>query len=139
MDPETWGPCAWDFIHSIALNYPEDPTVIDRIAVKNFFLSLHPVLPCTECSDNFGKKLMYVDWDVVLRNKKSLFSWTVDIHNDVNRENGKPQVSYADAVRKYITNDSYIKKMAMKALRVSNNVLKVSVVVYLAYFLYMKK
>ena len=30
MEPEIWGPHAWQFLHSITLSYPDNPTFEDK-------------------------------------------------------------------------------------------------------------
>ena len=30
MEPEIWGPHAWQFLHSITLSYPDNPTLEDK-------------------------------------------------------------------------------------------------------------
>jgi hypothetical protein len=34
-----------------------------------------------------------------MNNREELFRWTVDIHNSVNRDNGKMEISYEEAER----------------------------------------
>jgi hypothetical protein len=96
--PLIWGKEAWRFIHFVALSYPEAPTEEDKINYYKFFESLQKVLPCPTCAYNFEKKMK--EYPPNLENKKSLFRWTVDVHNSVNKENGKEIVSYEDAEKK---------------------------------------
>ena len=37
MEPEIWGPNAWTFLHTITLNYPENPSEDDKQNHKDFF------------------------------------------------------------------------------------------------------
>jgi hypothetical protein len=96
--PLIWGKEGWHFIHFVALAYPEYPTEEDKINYSKFFESLKDVLPCPTCSYNYEKKIK--EHPPALENKKSLFRWTVDVHNSVNKENGKEIVSYEDAEKK---------------------------------------
>ena len=37
MNPKIWGPHAWIFLHSITLNYPENPTPeLKKNNIKDF-------------------------------------------------------------------------------------------------------
>jgi len=36
MRADIWGPHAWIFLHSISLEYPDNPTNIDKNNMKNF-------------------------------------------------------------------------------------------------------
>jgi len=97
MKPKVWGPKAWFFIHAIALNYPKNPTFQQKREYSNFFKSLKHVLPCDACAKNYGINIDKYPIDNYLDTTEKLFNWTVDLHNMVNYETGKPQVSYLDA------------------------------------------
>ena len=70
MNPKIWGPHAWFLIHSICLNYPENPTEVDKKNYKNFFLELSNVLPCEECQNHFKKNMKKYNIDTHLNTKK---------------------------------------------------------------------
>ena len=90
MKPEVWGPHAWIFLHSITLEYPNNPTNEDKLNIKNFFNSVGLVLPCQKCRLNFNSHLKkYPLTDKVLESKSSLVKWMIDIHNCVNVMNNK--------------------------------------------------
>jgi hypothetical protein len=110
-NPKIWGPEAWHFIHFVALNYPVNPTEIDKKRYSRFFNSLQHTLPCEGCAYNYAEKIKKTP--PRLESRKSLFEWTVDMHNEVNISNGKPKVSYDDALAKI--ND----KREMKVLKES--------------------
>lgn len=97
MKPKIWGPKAWFFIHAIALNYPKNPTFQQKREYSNFFKSLKYVLPCDACAKNYGINIDKYPIDNYLDTTETLFNWTVDLHNMVNYETGKPQISYIDA------------------------------------------
>lgn len=102
MNPKIWGPYAWFFIHSIALNYPNNPTFKNRIDYSNFFKSLSNVLPCQRCAINYSNNIKNHPIDNHLDNSQQLFNWTVDIHNMVNSETGKQIISYEEAYNLHI-------------------------------------
>jgi len=97
-NPKVWGPEAWRFIHFVALNYPIKPTQEDKKRYNNFFHSLQHTLPCEGCAYNYSEKIK--KHPPRLESRKSLFEWTVDIHNQVNESNGKKQFSYDQALEK---------------------------------------
>jgi hypothetical protein len=102
MNPKIWGPDAWSFIHSVALNYPKNPTSEDREHYYGFYNNLKYILPCPICADNYGKHINDLQLtDAVLSSRKSLFNWTVDLHNKVNRMKGRSEYSYDRAIEKY--------------------------------------
>ena len=73
MKPEIWGPCAWIFLHSITLNYPNIPDIKEKNNMKNFIYSLAEILPCIKCKNNFKSHLQrYPLDDNILNSRKNL-------------------------------------------------------------------
>jgi hypothetical protein len=108
LGPATWGPFGWKFIHFITLGYPVNPNNEQKQNYKFFFLSLGNVLPCSVCSNNYKKNLLELPLtDDILNERDKLIKWAIDIHNMVNKETGKPEMSYEDAI-KNMTNTTII-------------------------------
>lgn len=89
MDPSIWGPHAWHFLHVITLNYPNNPTIQQKKNYKMFFYNLINILPCSYCSHNYISHLNQLPIDPFLKNKKSLVSWLIQIHNLTNKHLNK--------------------------------------------------
>jgi len=99
IGPDQWGVHGWKFIHHIALGYPNTPSDNDKNNYKNFFNLLGNVLPCGLCSNHYNEHLLiYPLTDEVLSNKMNLINWTIDMHNEVNKQNGKKIYSYDEAL-----------------------------------------
>jgi len=107
-NPKAWGPEGWHFIHFIAMNYPITPTEDDKQKFNTFFQSLQYTLPCEGCAYNFGEKLKKSP--PRLESRKSLFEWTVDMHNEVNVSTGKQKINYDQAIDE-INKKPYIKTL----------------------------
>ena len=108
--PDTWGPHGWKFIHYITLGYPNNPTKSDKIKYKNFFLSLTTVIPCILCRINYEKHLEeYPINNDVLKNKETLITWGIKMHNLVNIENNKKEVSTKQGIKMIKKNDDTCK------------------------------
>ena len=108
--PDTWGPHGWKFIHYITLGYPNNPTKSDKIKYKNFFLSLTTVIPCILCRINYEKHLTeYPINNDVLKNKETLITWGIKMHNLVNIENNKKEVSTKQGIKMIKKNDDTCK------------------------------
>jgi hypothetical protein len=101
IGPDVWGKYIWTSIHVIALAYPETPTEADKVDYKEFFSKLGPVLPCQKCSSNYIKHNHDIPIDFYLYNRDNLFRWTVELHNIVNKECGKPEWDYVKAYNFY--------------------------------------
>lgn len=104
MQPSVWGPHLWKSIHYIALGYPENPDEVVKQYYKEFFLNLWKVVPCYKCSVNYKRHLEELPpIDNFLISRDELFKWTIALHNIVNVELGKPQVTIEDAREMYTT------------------------------------
>lgn len=106
LGPDVWGPHGWKFLHLIALAYPDNPSNETKKRYKEFFMSLKYVLPCSICSENYRR---HIEYELPLNNKvlksrDSLVRWTIDIHNIVNKENGKKELSYDEAMNLILNN-----------------------------------
>ena len=105
LGPSIWGPHGWKFIHMIALAYPDNPTNDNKKNYKNFFTGIQYILPCSICRDNYKKHLKdFPLTNKILNSRELLIKWTIDIHNMVNKETGKPELKYEDALKIIINN-----------------------------------
>jgi len=108
MKPEIWGRHLWFSIHFIALDFPEEPSTEDVRHFKSFYENLHQVIPCYKCSINYVKHLNERPLELSdLKNAKTLFKWTVDIHNIVNKELNKSSLSFDEAWDFYNNPDNF--------------------------------
>tara|TARA_Y100000817_G_scaffold314212_1_gene312307 strand:- start:914 stop:1306 length:393 start_codon:yes stop_codon:yes gene_type:complete len=99
MEPKIWGPHAWIFLHTITLNYPENPNQIEKQNYKSFFESLSKILPCDNCREHYSENIENIPID--LQSRESLVQWLFTIHNKVNQKNNKQLVNYDDFINKY--------------------------------------
>lgn len=102
MYPELWGKHLWRSIHYISLGYPIKPTAENAEQYRQFFSNLWKVIPCEKCALNYKRHLDELPIDVYLKDNAALFEWTVKLHNIVNRELGKNEMSFEDAKKMYL-------------------------------------
>lgn len=96
----TWGPHAWVFMTIVAANYPLRPTKDEAMWYYTYYKSLGHVIPCGECRREYCKMIgnsskpdLCLKLDTFTQKKgekpgsarKRVFTWVVNIHNDVNR------------------------------------------------------
>jgi hypothetical protein len=91
----------WRALHYIALGYPRSPSAQDKANYRRFYTSLSDVLPCRSCANNYSRHLEEVKIDPHLDSPLSLFDWTVDMHNVVNKSLGKPVMGRSVAYANY--------------------------------------
>ncbi len=99
MKPEIWGPHAWFLLHSISLEYPDNPTNEDKQNMTTFIESFGKVLPCEKCRVNFKSHLD--KYPLNNNSKVDLVKWVIDIHNSVNHMNNKQELSYEECIEHF--------------------------------------
>ena len=99
MESEVWGPSAWTFLHTVTLNYPEEPTNEDIKQHKIFFETLGNILPCRKCREHYNQSI--IDEPVKLDSKESLTKWLFNLHNKVNEKNNKKIIEYDNFINNY--------------------------------------
>jgi hypothetical protein len=106
MKSDIWGPPAWFFLHSVTLQYPINPTAQDKTNMMTFLTSLGNVLPCEKCQMHYKKNLQELPLNnTVLGSRNNLVNWMIDIHNLVNKSNGKRELSHEEAIK--LVQDKY--------------------------------
>jgi hypothetical protein len=90
MEPTIFGPYVWAAIHLICLGAPKSG---DKKMYHTFFNQLPYILPCASC----GKHLIENMSAIPIENADDLFKWSVDLHNRVNLQLSKPQITFEDA------------------------------------------
>ena len=103
MDPNIWGPQLWFSLHIITLNYPNNPSDIEKNNFKNFFESLIYVIPCNYCRHNFKIHMKKLPIEHALNNKNSLVKWLFNIHNLTNQHLNKKIFTHQEFISKYRT------------------------------------
>ncbi|GAY48699.1 hypothetical protein CUMW_113700 [Citrus unshiu] len=81
------GRATWTFLHTLAAQYPENPTRQQKKDVKELMAILSRMYPCKECADHFREVLRA---NPVQAGSHDEFSqWLCHVHNVVNRSLGK--------------------------------------------------
>ena len=102
FDPDYWGPCAWQFLHTISFNYPLKPSPEEKRYYKKFIESLSFVLPCGYCRKNMKRHLKELGFSERHLESRLSFSYFVySLHRKVNRELNKENISFEKVREKY--------------------------------------
>ncbi|CCK70134.1 flavin-linked sulfhydryl oxidase KNAG_0D03880 [Huiozyma naganishii CBS 8797] len=88
-DVQKLGVASWDFLHSMAAKYPDQPTVTQEGEMKEFLKIFSHVYPCHWCAKDFEK---YIEKHAPrTKSKEDLSRWMCEAHNSVNGKLGKPK------------------------------------------------
>ncbi len=123
VSPKHWGREGWKFIHWVALTYPNHPTQKDKDNYLKFFESLQNVLPCGICAEHFRKNMERNP--IRMESNRELFDWTVDMHNIVNKQNGKKTFTYDQAFAEVTNQNKKISEELLKGIAFSSAVITV--------------
>jgi hypothetical protein len=86
------------------MGYPAEPSEFQKATYRSFFETLSQVVPCPTCAQNLQRLLagpFAESLDAAL-DAGRLFPWTVDLHNAVNEELGKPPQTLDAAVQELL-------------------------------------
>lgn len=104
INPKIWGESFWKMMHYVTFAYPNNPTVDDKNNVRIFFTNIVNVLPCENCRVHYTLNLKnYPLTDEVLSSKNNLVKWLIDVHNEVNKRTGKPELTLEEASEIYLS------------------------------------
>jgi hypothetical protein len=101
MDPKVWGPKLWFVIHTLALNYSDNPSYEDKRLHEDFFNNLVFLIPCEKCRIHYRQHINNNPVVNHLKDSNTLFRYTIDLHNEVNKTLNKRTYSYEEAVKFY--------------------------------------
>ncbi len=108
MNPNIWGPAGWRFLHSITFNYPHRPNLKDMNNAIIFFTSVGEMLPCVKCLEHYRENLKKYPISEAVYSRDALVNWLITIHNEVNRQLGKPIIDNQDVIHRYQKFQGYL-------------------------------
>ena len=93
IDPTLFGPYYWAVIHISCLSAGTDLSGDKLTAMNQFVNSLPGIIPCLDCQEHLKENLVTLPFD-----RSDPFKWSVNLHNLVNSQIGKKNVSYSEAL-----------------------------------------
>ena len=87
-----WGPMGWMTLHSISVNYPENPSSLDIQLLNTYMDAFGECITCPHCKQDFASmfpkyKSLHPEWS---SSRYNLFLAILRMHNTVNRKLDKP-------------------------------------------------
>ena len=96
LNPDIWGPHYWFMLHTCALQYPKHPNAVTKKKYYDFISNLPLFIPVENIATNFSKLLDQYPITPYLDSKDSFIKWVHFIHNKINKQLGKPNISLND-------------------------------------------
>ena len=106
MRPSIWGPKFWFVLHTSSFRYPKNPSPEEKKYMKQFLYAMaNQIIPCPDCRAHI---LEYIDdpkngLDHALQDGQEYVKFIWAFHNDVNRRLQKPEMSFSDFKKLYIS------------------------------------
>ena len=139
MDPTIWGPKLCFVIHTMSLNYPDNPTYDDKRNYDNFFNSLQFVIPCDKCRIHYTERINKNPVINHLENSDSLFRYTIELHNDVNKSLGKRTYIYDEVIEIYKKHYNHTESSGYKIFNKTNIIIAGVLIVAIIGIIYYRK
>lgn len=88
-DVEVLGRATWTFLHTLAANFPENPTIQQQKDISSFMGTLGRFYPCWHCADDFRAWMDKRGNQPRTKSRRELEEWMCRAHNEVNLKLGK--------------------------------------------------
>jgi len=101
FDANIWGPHYWFFLHTVAESYPIHPNEVTKRKYYDLITNMPLFIPDDEMGDKFSRLLDRYPVTPYLDNRDSFVRWTHFIHNKINVQIGKTELSLPVSLEKY--------------------------------------
>jgi len=86
-------------MHAVAFTYPDEPSPQERKQYIDFFKSLEGVIPCPQCRQHYGEHIK--SNPIQAEDTDDMSRWVYNLHDKVNKRNGKTSPSYEKVKEMY--------------------------------------
>jgi len=101
FDANVWGPHYWFFLHTVAESYPMHPNEVTKRKYYDLITNMPLFIPDDEMGDKFSRLLDRYPVTPYLDNRDSFVRWVHFIHNKINIQIGKVELSLPISLEKY--------------------------------------
>ena len=101
FNAETWGPHYWFFLHTIAESYPLHPTSVTKKKYYDLMINFPLFIPNEDIGNKFSQLLDKYPVAPYLDSRESFVRWMHFIHNKLNIQLGKEELSMPVALETY--------------------------------------
>lgn len=101
LDPAIWGPHYWFFIYTLAISYPKKANSVLKKKYYDFIQNLPIFIPDLKIGNKFSQYLDKYPIEPYLDTRENFIKWVHFIHNKMNKQLGKEEISYIQAMNDY--------------------------------------
>ena len=101
LDASVWGPHYWFFLHTISKTYPSNPNEVSKRKYYDLIQNMPLFIPNEKHGNNFAKMLDKYPVSPYLVSKSSFCKWVHFIHNKMNLQLNKKELSYLESIDEY--------------------------------------
>lgn len=101
LDANVWGPHYWFFLMTIAISYPTKANEVTRKKYYDLINNFPLFIPVPKMGNSFSKYLDKYPVTPYLETRSSFMKWVHFIHNKINLDLGKDEVTFTDALNSY--------------------------------------
>jgi hypothetical protein len=101
FDPNIWGPHYWFFLHTVAESYPMTPNDVTKRKYYDLITNMPLFIPDADIGDKFSRMIDRYPVTPYLDNRDSFVRWVHFMHNKINVQLGKEELSLPMALEKY--------------------------------------
>ena len=101
FDASIWGPHYWFFLHTVAESYPISPNDVTKRKYYDLITNMPLFIPDADIGDKFSRMIDKYPVSPYLDNRDSFVRWVHFIHNKINVQLGKEELSLPMALEKY--------------------------------------
>lgn len=88
ISKEELGRATWTLLHTLAAQWPQQPTRQQQKDVESLVSTLTRIYPCAECAAHF-REIVRLN-PPSAKSQQALEQWMCEVHNSVNESLGKP-------------------------------------------------
>ena len=126
LDPKVWGPHYWFVLHTIALNYPLNPTETSKKKYYDLIENFPLFIPISDMANSFSRLLDNYPITPYLDSRESFIKWVYFIHNQINLSLGIPEKSLEETL------NNYYKLYEPKETTIKNSLIKKEKYIYIS-------
>jgi len=101
FDANIWGPHYWFFLHTVAESYPMTPNDVTKRKYYDLITNMPLFIPDADIGDKFSRMIDRYPVTPYLDNRDSFVRWVHFMHNKINVQLGKEELSLPMALEKY--------------------------------------